>query len=231
MRRATGAREFLDRPVAAADLAATLADVERLSAWFGGYALSRRALARLADGAPRGRALVVADVGGGAGGFAAGLVRWARRRGWPVRVVIVDREGAVLDLARRRCAAHPGIALVQADATALPFRTGAVDVATCALTLHHLEPDAAARSLAEMRAAARLGVVVNDLLRTRLGLALVWVATRLFVRHPFARHDGPLSVRRAYAPAELRALAGQAGIGRLEVRAYPLLGRLIAIAT
>ena len=109
-------------------------------------------------------------------------------------------------------------------------RPGAADVVTASLLLHHLEPAAAARSLAEMRAAARRGVVINDLLRSRMTLGLVWVVTRLFTRHPFARHDGPLSVRRAYSPQELRAIAARAGVRRLDVRRYPWLGRIVAVA-
>jgi hypothetical protein len=45
--------------------------------------------------------------------------------------------------------------------------------------------------------------------------------------HPVSRHDGPVSVRRAYSPGELAALAAQAG-GRARVRRYAWLGRLVA---
>ena len=58
------------------------------------------------------------------------------------------------------------------------------------LTLHHLEPDAAVGALAEMRRTSRLGVIVNDLLRSRLSFWLVWLATRLLAHHPYARDDG-----------------------------------------
>jgi hypothetical protein len=223
MRRAQGATEFLDRPVSPADRDGTLADIVRLSAWFGGYWLSSRAVERLAGAS---RALLIADVGGGRGDFARRVRRRAARRGRRIRVVVVDRDG---NLPAR--AAGPGLLAVRADATALPFRAGAVDVVTASLTLHHLEPAAAVRCLAEMRAAARLGVVVNDLLRSPVTLALVWLATRLLARHRFSRHDGPLSVRRAYSPQELRRLAARAGIARLVVRRYPALGRLVAVAT
>ena len=64
----------------------------------------------------------------------------------------------------------------------------------------------------EMKTAARIAVVVNDLLRDRLSLGLVWLATRLLGCHPISRHDGPLSVRRAYTPAELARLAIRAGV-------------------
>ena len=37
---------------------------------------------------------------------------------------------------------------------------------------------------------------MNDLLRTRPSLTLVWLATRVLRLHPVSQHDGPLSVRR-----------------------------------
>lgn len=220
--RAEGALEYLDGPVPRADREASLADIHRLNAWFGGYLLSERAIERLTAAAPPGASLRIVDIGGGRGDLARRLVTRGRRRGHRVTTIVVDRDGAMRQ--------QPGVAVVRADASALPFRPGAADVVTASLLLHHLEPDAAARSLGEMRAAARLGVVINDLLRSRITLALVWLVTRLFTRHPFARHDGPLSVRRAYSPDELRALATRAGLRRLNVRRYPWLGRIVAVA-
>lgn len=221
--RAAGAREYLDRPVSRADRDASLADIHRLNAWFGGYRLTERAIERLAAPLPVTEMLWVIDVGGGRGHLARRLVRRARRRGRRLRAIVVDRE---TDAPAERSG---GVVTVRADATALPFRPGAAHVVTASLTLHHLEPEAAVRCLREMRAAARLGVVVNDLLRTRLGLALVWLATRLLARHRFARHDGPLSVRRAYSPAELRGLAAAAGLATPAIRRHPWWGRLVAV--
>lgn len=220
--RAEGVLEYLDGPVPGADREASLADIHRLNAWFGGYLLSERAIERLLAAAPPGAPLRIVDIGGGRGDLAGRLVARARRRGHRVTAIVVDRNGTVRP--------RPGVAVVRADASALPFRPGAADVVTASLLLHHLEPDAAARSLSEMRAAARLGVVINDLLRSRVTLALVWLVTRLFTQHPFARHDGPLSVRRAYSPDELRALAERGGLRRLDVRRYPWLGRIVAVA-
>lgn len=227
MIRAAGALEILDRPTAAADRAASLADIDRLNAWFGGYALTLREVRRVAGAAP-GR-LVVLDVGGGHAAFAARLVRWARRAGRAIRVVVVERDAETLALAERVCVGYPEILLVRADATALPFGSGAAAVVTAALTLHHLEPDAAVAALREMAGAARHAVVVNDLLRTRLALVLVWLATRLLGCHPISRHDGPLSVRRAYSRAELVALGERAGLRALRVREYHAFGRLVAV--
>jgi hypothetical protein len=226
MERLDDARELMDGPLPPAALAATLDDLERLNAWFGGYALSLARVRRAAARLPRGRRLVVVDVGGGRGELAVRVARWARRARRPVQVVLVERDPATLALARARTAAWPEIALVQGDATALPLRAGAADLAIAALTLHHLEPAAAAASLREMAMAARR-LVVNDLLRTRPTLALVWLVTRLLGLHPVSRHDGPVSVRRAYAPVEIAALGARARV-RVAVRRYPWLGRVVA---
>ena len=227
MRRAEGAREILDGPVAPDVLAASLGDLDRLNAWFGGYALTLTRLRRAAARVPATRPLVVVDVGGGDGGFARRVVRWGRRTRRAVRVVVVERDPATLARARAACAGLSEILLVGGDAAALPLAEDSADVVTASLTLHHLEPDAAAACLAGMAAAAHRVAVVNDLLRSRLALGLVWVVTRALRLHPVSRHDGPLSVRRAYSAAELRVLAGRAGLARVVVRRYPLVGRLV----
>jgi len=229
MKRAEGVPEVLDGAVAAPERAASLADIDRLNSWFGGYALSLRAIRRLSAEAPRDRPLRVVDVGGGTAAFAVRVAEWARRSGRPVRVVVVERDATTLRLAREAVAGYPEILLVRGDAAALPCRARAADIVTSALTLQHLEPAQAAAGLREMASTARIAVVVNDLLRRRLSLGLVWLATRLLGCHPISRHDGPLSVRRSYSSNELRALAEKAGARRVTIREYPVLGRLLAV--
>jgi len=226
IQRDADARERMDGPLAPAELDATLDDLDFLNAWFGGYALTLRRLRRVAAALPRGARLRVVDVGGGRGDFAVNVVRWARRAGRPVRVVVVDSDAATLAMARRRTADYPEIVLVQATAAALPLRECSAEVAVSALTLHHLDRDAVVACLAQMAAAAPL-VLVNDLLRTPLTLALVWLATRVLRLHAVSRHDGPVSVRRAWSPDELAVLAEKAGRRALITR-YPGLGRLVA---
>jgi 2-polyprenyl-3-methyl-5-hydroxy-6-metoxy-1,4-benzoquinol methylase len=231
MRRAVGAREYLDGRVPPADLAATLTDINRLNAWFGGHALSLARVRRVAAATPRGRSLTLVDVGGGDGAFARRVARWARRARRSVRVLVVDADDATTRLASAACAAYPEITVVHADARALPCASGTADVVHAGLTLHHLEPDAAVPALREMRRVCRGRLVVNDLSRTPFALALVWLATHMFPVHPISRHDGPMSVRRAYAPGELGDLFGAAGVRQATVTRYPLLARLVAEAS
>jgi ubiquinone/menaquinone biosynthesis C-methylase UbiE len=225
MPRADNAVEMLDRPAALADLRESLSDVSRLNALFGGRRVTLIHVERLLSGLPAGRPLTVLDVGTGGADIPRALVRWARRAGRRLRVFALDRDLPTLRVARGLGAGYPEIVLVQGDALALPVRLASVDVVISALTLHHLEPEAAARALAEMDAAARRGLVVNDLVRSRTAYRVVWLATRLLARNRMSRHDGPLSVRRAYAAGELRALCEKAGLFDARIFRYPLLFR------
>jgi ubiquinone/menaquinone biosynthesis C-methylase UbiE len=231
MRRTEGVLEHGDRPMPAADLERYLDDLVRLNAWFGGFALSERAVRRLLGRPAPGRTASVVDLGGARGDLAMRLVRGAHRRGRRLRVVVVDRDEDALALGMRAAKPTPDVMFVHADAGALPLRDRSVDVAVSALTLHHLAPHEVVMALVRMRRVARSGVVVNDLARNRVALAAVWLATRLFARHRYSWDDGPLSVRRAYSARELRGFAMRAGFAHVRVRRYPLLARVVMVAS
>ena len=91
-----------------------------------------------------------------------------------------------------------------ADALALPFPTGAFDLVSCSLFAHHLEPGELARFAAEASRVSRCAVLINDLIRHPLHLALVYAGFPL-MRSYVSRVDGVASVR-AYVPDEMRKI-------------------------
>jgi hypothetical protein len=64
----------------------------------------------------------------------------------------------------------------------------------------------------EMARVARRAVIVNDLDRSRRWLIGARLMSLLLTGNRYTRTDGPLSVRRAYRPAELIRIARQAGL-------------------
>lgn len=157
------------------------------------------------------------DVAAGTGDVAAALSHWAARRGMSLQMTLVENHPQVLGLARHRMSAHPACRVVEADACRLPFADGEFDLAVCNLALHHFEPEPAARVLAEIDRVSRLGWVVTDLERHPVAYAAARVLARTVWRNPITRHDGPLSVRRAYRADEVRDLLWRRG---LEARVY-----------
>lgn len=212
--RRRGATELLDAPAHEPRLLeASLAHVAGVNRWLGGRRALRLALAPvLRDG------LHVLDIGTGSGDLPAALVRYARRHGAAIRITATDLHPQMCALAAARLAALTEIEVRTADALALPFADDSFDVALLSLMLHHLEDDDAVRALREAARVARL-VVVNELHRSRTNYAGAWLlAHTLWANNALTRHDGPLSVLRAYRPGELAELAAAAGLRVLELR-------------
>lgn len=99
--------------------------------------------------------LVVGDLGCGTG---EALARLAPHVG---RAVGVDREPAMLEVARRRLAGHDHVELRLGALDDLPLEDGLLDVALCSLVLHHVElPGAVLASAARaLRSGGRLVVL------------------------------------------------------------------------
>lgn len=210
MDRLSGVEELLDGPLDDEPaLVANLRDLARINRLTGGTRLSERAIA--AFGAPD----TIVDVGTGGADIPLALLAQARRAGRPLRVTALDSRREVLAAARR---ARPGVdgaaglELGVADGRGLAFPDGAFAVGHASLVIHHLEPDDATAFLRELRRVARDGIVVNDLLRSRVAWLGGWLLVHAIARSPFTRHDGPLSIRRAYTEPELLELLADAGL-------------------
>jgi ubiquinone/menaquinone biosynthesis C-methylase UbiE len=231
MRRLAGARELLDGPLDDPDaLRGNLRDLARLNRRLGGTAASRRALDHLLDGRTVPHSLL--DVGTGGADIPLDLLDAARRRGRTLRVTGLDSRAAVLDAAREidpRVGTADGLELVVSDARSLPWPDRSFDVVHASLLVHHLEPPEALVFLREAARVARIGVIVNDLVRARRHLLAARVLLGVATHNRYTRHDGPLSVQRAYTRMELRALLAGAALRPVaEIGAFA--GHRVAIA-
>ena len=204
-----------------AELRRNLADLARLNRLPGGTRTSVTAIAAAAGGDRRG--LRVLDVGTGAGDMPLAFAD----RGWSV--VGVEPDAAVAAVARETTAPSRDVTIVEADGRALPYEDGSFDVAHASLLLHHLDPSVAVSVLREMGRVARSGVVINDLRRGILPLLATGVAVAILGRCRTTRHDGLLSVRRAYRLDELDELLVEAGL-QVRGRTAPWMPRIVTIA-
>jgi ubiquinone/menaquinone biosynthesis C-methylase UbiE len=234
MRRLAGATEHLDGSLAdAAVLAGNLRDLRRINRLFGGLGLSARGIDALIREAHLDAhdPIAILDVGTGAADIPIGLLEDGRRRGRAMTVVATDNRQEVLAVASEaaRLAGSHGLVMRQADVRALPFEDGSFDVAHASLVLHHLEPVDAAVAIREMARVARHGVVLNDLARGWLPWLGAWLLLHVATGNSFTRHDGPMSVRRAYSLSEARRMVADAGL-RIVHEDTAFLGHRWAIA-
>ena len=156
--------------------------------------------------------LSVLELACGGGDTAIELAALARRRDLDVLVQACDLNPEAVRLARRNVArSDSNVGVFVADALD-PSESKQFDVVYCTLFVHHLDPPDVVRLLKGMTARARRLVIVDDLIRSRLGYSLAWMGTRLLSRSWVVHHDGPLSVKGAFTPSEILDLASQAGL-------------------
>jgi 2-polyprenyl-3-methyl-5-hydroxy-6-metoxy-1,4-benzoquinol methylase len=92
------------------------------------------------------------------------------------------------------------------------------DVLTCSLYLHHLSRKEAVGFLRNIHASGARLVMINDLARTRFGLFLARFIPKLVSRSPIVHTDAVLSARAAFSPAQILALAEEAGLHRAQIQ-------------
>ena len=176
-----------------------------------------------------GAALSVLDVACGAGDVAIGVARRARREGVNLVVEACDISPTAVAYAQHRARrAGADVRFFEHDVLNAPL--GRVyDIVACSLFLHQLDDSQAVQLLRTLNVAARSLVVVSDLNRSRLGLVLAWLGTRLMTRSPVVHVDSLRSVRAAFTPAEAATLARRAGLSAFALTSHwPCRWRLIA---
>ena len=142
--------------------------------------------------------LRVLELACGGGDTAIDLALMAKRKGLALDIHACDLNPEAVAIAQtnavRRQAA---LTVFTADALAKPTDHNTFDVVYCTLFAHHLDELDVVRLLEVMALRSRKLVLVDDLIRSRLGFALAWIGTRLLSRSWVVHTDGPLSVRGA----------------------------------
>ena len=203
--------ERLDAPdVDREVMAHSLTQVSTVNRWLGGDRGLRWGVAPLLGDRST---LAILDVGSGDGTTLARLARWVRSKGIRVRAVAVDLHAYSCGIARETVGERDGVEVIRSDARDLPFPTSSFDVALSSLTLHHFDDEDAGTTIREMARVAERRVVISDLRRSRLSyLGAQALAATVWRSNPYTRHDGPVSVQRAFSAPEMEKLARRAGL-------------------
>jgi ubiquinone/menaquinone biosynthesis C-methylase UbiE len=205
------APEILDSDACSpADVVTTLRDLGRVNRWFGGVATTQKMVERVAQISGV-KHFSLLEVASGWGEVPETVRQRLARRGIALDVTLLDRARSHLPSGNRAGGNHAGrnhLAKdhgVVADTLALPFGDGAFDLVSCNLFAHHLNLQQLAQFVREGLRVSRRSVLINDLIRHRLHLALAFAGFPL-MRSRVAWRDGLTSVRRAYVPDEIRSL-------------------------
>jgi hypothetical protein len=197
---------------------ASLASVNRMSF---GYRPITRFLDRATGKTRPSRPLRLVDIGAGYGDGLRAAASWLDRHGIAAELVGVDINPIASRAAREASTAkyrHVDLSWITADVFSYVENAPSPDLVMSSLFCHHLEDEDLPPFLRWMDRSASRGWLVNDLYRSRLAAAgFAFLATALR-RHPYVRHDGPVSFARSFRREDWVGYLGEAGIEGAELR-------------
>jgi SAM-dependent methyltransferase len=209
--RRSAQSEILDGGVESGELAKILADLARFNGVMLGHWPVLQWLDRAGRDTPPNRPLTLLDIGCGYGDLLRAVRRWANKRGRPMKLIGVDLNPQVVEVARN--ATNPADDINYLAVDIFHFEPSyPIDIVTTSLVTHHLSNDMIVRFLRWMEAHARRGWVIYDLQRSRVPFYFIALAGVLLRLHPVVTYDGRISVARSLTRTEWEKAIAQAGI-------------------
>lgn len=188
--------ELLDTDSGTPDeVTSSLRDLRNINRWFGGISSNVAMLEQVAAKLQTSQ-LSVLEVAAGSGELSGLVADRLTRKGIKLQITLLDRVRSHMN-----SNSHGIIG----EALALPFVDSSFDVVSSNLFVHHLAPEQLLQFAQEGLRVCRGAFLINDLIRSPLHLALVYLGLPLF-RSRLTWHDAPASVKQAYTPDEIRSL-------------------------
>jgi 2-polyprenyl-3-methyl-5-hydroxy-6-metoxy-1,4-benzoquinol methylase len=191
------------------DFRGCLRSLEQVNRWLLGYRPTLAWLKRLPHGLVD--PMHIVDVGSGGGDLLRQIAGWARKRGIALQLTGIDLNPYAARAAAESTPKELGIEWVTGDA--LMYRPEKpLDIVVSSLMAHHLEDEEIIALLRWKEATAQVGWFINDLERSERSSRMFEWLGRAVGWHPFVRHDGPVSFRRAFRKEDWVRLLATAGV-------------------
>lgn len=209
--------EMMDAPDIPIELLhKNLGELDILNRYVGGHSISMQGIKRLM--VDRQKVYHIVDLGCGSGDVLKYIARWARSNQFQVKLTGVDKSFDAIKYLDKNCSEYPEITGVVSDYKDYLENDPKVDIVHCSLFCHHLNNHELLELFRYLKTYTGTGFVVNDLQRSPIAYYSVWFLTRLLNGSALSKHDGPVSVLRAFTRYELEQLLYHAEIKEISIQ-------------
>ncbi len=209
--------ELMDAPnIPVKLLHKNLGELDILNRYLGGHSISIEGIKRLMT--DRQKVYHLVDLGCGSGDVLKYIARWARFNQYQVKLTGVDKNPDAIQYLNNNCSEYPEITGVVCDYRDFIKTDPKVDIVHCSLFCHHLNKHELLELFRHLKTYTAEGFVINDLQRSLIAYYSVWFLTRLLRGSALSKHDGPISVLRAFTRSELEKLLQGAGLNEFTIQ-------------
>lgn len=177
--------------------------IAKINTLLGGNKLTLFGVKKLIKNHPKETEILIVDVGCGNGDMLRYLADYGRKNNLIFKLIGLDANGFTINHARNLSVNYPNISYRCENIFDVKFKMIPSDIVLCTLTLHHFKDDEIMKIMAVFYANANLGIVINDLHRSRLAYRLFLLVCFIFKLNTMSREDGLVSILRGFKKKEL----------------------------
>ncbi len=186
-----------------------LGDLKTVNKILGGQQVTLEGILTLLEGFSKDEIITVVDIGCGDGNMLRNIAVFGAKHNYKFNLIGVDGNKHIIKLAEEKSASFPNISFKTKDIFSKKAIVSEYHIALCTLFLHHFKNEGIITILKKLSAEAKVGVIVNDLHRSRTAFWLFRLFSSIFIKSKIAKHDGLVSVARGFKRTELTALANK----------------------
>lgn len=162
--------------------------------------------------------ITIADVGCGNGDMLRMLADYGRIHNISLRLLGIDANRYTINYARKLSENYQEIEYICLNIFDAEFRNLQYDIVLCTLTLHHFADNDIATIVSVFNKNAVMGVVINDLHRSRAAYILFKAVCAVFGLNRMSREDGLVSILRGFRRKELEHFAAKLNLKNSKIR-------------
>ena len=185
------------------ELRDALDQIARINTLLGGNKLTLQGVKELLKNADKSKPIVIADIGCGNGDMLRMLSKYGRKNNINFKLLGVDANPFTINYAKKSSVDFPDIEYECVDIFSSDFTSVKYDIALCTLTLHHFSNEQILDIISIFNKNATVGIVVNDLHRSKMAYRLFEIICSVFNLNSMSREDGLVSILRGFKKREL----------------------------
>ena len=185
------------------ELIGALDKIAVINQLLGGNKLTLHGLKQLLKKADPAQTLTIADIGCGNGDMLRMLAKYGKKKNLNFKLVGIDANPFTINYARELSVDFPNMEYRCMDIFSEDFNTIKYDIVLCTLTLHHFTTQQITNLITVLNQNASIGIVVNDLHRSKLAYRLFEIIGVVFNLNNMSRKDGLVSILRGFKKDEL----------------------------
>ena len=177
-----------------------IASINRL---LGGNKLTLHGLKTLLKKSDATKTITIADIGCGNGDMLRMLANYGKKNNLNLTLIGIDANAFTINYARKLSTEYPNIEYLCVDIFSDDFNAIEYDIVLCTLTLHHFSNEEILNIMSTFNKNANIGIVINDLHRSKLAYRLFEKVCAVFKLNKMSREDGLVSILRGFKKKEL----------------------------